>query len=113
MKKSFVTLALLIGFTTLGFASTQPVVKSLPANEISPLTTEEQALLERLTNELDYSLEQVLASIEDTTEIEKVLVYDAKGNLIETQEGEIDFEALPEGASPLMLDGTTYYFIIL
>lgn len=114
MKKSFVTIALLIGLSAVGFASTQPVVTNNPLlnGEKPELTQTETNLLNQLNAELEVTLDEVLASLEDNT-IEKVLVYNTEGELILTQEKDINLEALPTNTSLLMTEGTTQYYIAL
>ncbi len=111
MKKSILTIALLIGLSAVGFASTQPVLSnSIDNNTVPQLTKVETQLLEKLNKELEVSLEEILESME-VSQIEKVLVYNAKGELILAQEFEIDLDLLPNNASLLMTEGNTQYYI--
>ncbi len=106
MKKSIVTFALLVGFVASSFAHVLPIHK-----EPAALSADELALLEKLNAE-ELNLDDFLAETE-LGDIQRVLVYDAQGNLLLTQETEIDLDALPTGASLLMTDGDTQYYIVL
>ena len=111
MKKSFVTIALLIGLSAASFASNQPELNEESKTGKTPeLTQTEAQLLDKLNEELEVSLEEVLASLE-VNEIEKVVVYNTQGELIVTQEKDIDLDKLPNSASLLMTEGTTQYYI--
>ena len=113
MKKSFVTIVLLIGFAASSFASNQPVLNNkLTTGKAPELTQTEAQLLDQLNQELEVSLDEVLSTLEETP-IEKVLVYNAQGDVILTQEKNIDLDKLPNSASLLMTEGNTQYYIAL
>ncbi len=109
MKKSTILFAFVFALGINAFAAND---NGKEANEPGrELTAEERVLEERLAAELEISLEEVLASAEEDR-VERVIVYNAQGEVVQVQDTNIDLDHLPNGADKLMQEGTTQYYII-
>jgi len=112
MKRFAYTIALLIGITSVAFASDPTDQKSPTAEPAAVLSAEELALEAQLAEEFEISVSDVIAGLSAEPSISAVKVFDFAGNQIASQEGEIDFSKIPAGAELLMTEGTTQYYII-
>lgn len=107
MKKSIVLFAFVLGLTSTVFAHNEGEKAEKPTRKLS---VEEKALKDKLTSELEVSLEDILGTT--NTEITKVIVYDTNGEVIQIQSNDINLEHLPKGSSLLMKEGGTQYYIL-
>jgi hypothetical protein len=115
MKKSLITLALLIGIFATAFAENGDPKKkdaeATPVEKNQTLTADEQVLLTELEAELEISLEQMLEDLTPAP-ITKVVVYDLSGKVLQEQAGKINLDQLPKGANLLMTEGQTQYYLV-
>ncbi len=110
MKKSIILFALVLSLTSTVFASNKGDKKEKAEKPTRELTLEEKALKEKLTSELEVSLNEILQTTE--TKVEKVIVYNLKGEVVQIQDSNIDFDHLPKGASLFMKEGNTQYYML-
>lgn len=116
MKKVFITIALLVGISSLTIANNETkkdsTSESHPEKKVQTLSAEEIELEAELSEEFDISVDSVIEELQEAKEIEEVWVYDIEGNLIQAQSGKIDFALIPINAELLMTEGATQYYII-
>lgn len=80
------------------------------------LTTDELALFEKLEKEHQLELETIKTTEVETTNYQKVLVYDMVGNLLQEQDSQkanIDLSKLPKQAKLLTVDNDLAIYIVL
>ena len=115
MKKSIITLFVTIAIAFTSFAGgteTETKKGDETKKTTAVLSAEELALEAELAEELDITIDEVIADL--TSTVENIYVYDVAGNLLAEQNVEtgIDTETLPENAELLMTDGTSQYYIV-
>jgi hypothetical protein len=110
MKKVLFAIALILVIFAQEKASANPVKET--ENTTSVALTEEELLMEAaLEMELTVNEEEVIAEMTASSQINEVLVYDMKGNLLHVQKSNIDLSKIPSNAVLAMTDGNTQYYI--
>ncbi|GAB4333562.1 MAG: hypothetical protein OHK0038_09770 [Flammeovirgaceae bacterium] len=109
MKKVLFAIALILVIFAQEKASANPVKDT---DNTRVILTEEEMLIEAaLEVELSVNEEEVIAELTASNQINEVLVYDMKGNLLHAQKSNIDLSKIPSNAVLAMTDGNTQYYI--
>ena len=109
MKRSILSIALLISLVSSSFATDAPTAE---VSGTTLLSAEEIALEAELEQELSVDVDVVLTSLSEVQNIEAVKVFDIDGNEVAAFEGTNVLENVPAEAELLMTDGATQYYVV-